>query len=378
FIPAFFKHFPDLHLKAIDGVFDLCEDDISLIRQSAIKNLPLLCKDGPQHTIKIADVLCQLLQLDDQDLVIVQAALQTLLIQSPREVLAVIFRQGVKGAELRERTLDFITNQVMASKETLFNDPDIELFFLEEMQKAMGSVSNSELETFAKIIMQTKPYLTGKLDLTGLLETYISHITAEKPFNIDDAESIKRVLVAGKLSIPLFKRTISADPLLQFIATNILPLNAFKRLAGNKKTPILRLYVDSITTGHPSATSLRSAGELLTDLLVTTVPAEQESTVPIDYNQVECLTCVLYFIAIKDPEVIEKEELIPRFRNLYVLSQTQISTSKQELSEARAKKPQSADQDATIKNQTKTIQIHTNIHNVVKARVHEAQALKEY
>jgi len=50
-------------------------------------------------------------------------------------VLAVLFRQGVKGADLRERTLDFITNQVVASKETLFRDPDIEMFFLEEMQK---------------------------------------------------------------------------------------------------------------------------------------------------------------------------------------------------------------------------------------------------
>lgn len=54
------------------------------------------------------------------------------------EVLAVLFRQGVKGADLRERTLDFITNQVMASKETLFKDPDMELFFLEEMQKVRG------------------------------------------------------------------------------------------------------------------------------------------------------------------------------------------------------------------------------------------------
>jgi hypothetical protein len=143
FIPTFFKHFPSLHNKAIDGVFDLCEDESALvgsfvrcspvmlgddtipvgtnalcfaltmkIRQSAIKSLPSLCKDGPQHTIKIADVLCQLLQLgmdhtlieilhcnpnltftsdnlfdavvDEQDLGVVHSALQTLLIQSPR------------------------------------------------------------------------------------------------------------------------------------------------------------------------------------------------------------------------------------------------------------------------------------------------------
>lgn len=57
--------------------------------------------------------------------------------QTTAEVLAVLFRQGVKGADLRERTLDFITNQVVASKETLFKDPEIEMFFLEEMQKVL-------------------------------------------------------------------------------------------------------------------------------------------------------------------------------------------------------------------------------------------------
>jgi hypothetical protein len=54
-------------------------------------------------------------------------------------VLAVLFRQGVKGTELRERTLDFITTNVLAAAETLFKDAEIELFFLEEMQKVLAS-----------------------------------------------------------------------------------------------------------------------------------------------------------------------------------------------------------------------------------------------
>lgn len=48
----------------------------------------------------------------------------------------------------------------------------------------MASVSNTELETCAKIIMQTKPYKSGKLDLTGLLDTYIRHIYSEGPFDV--------------------------------------------------------------------------------------------------------------------------------------------------------------------------------------------------
>lgn len=46
-----------------------------------------------------------------------------------------MFRQGVKGTDLRDRTLEFITTNVLASADTLFKNPEIELFFLEEMQK---------------------------------------------------------------------------------------------------------------------------------------------------------------------------------------------------------------------------------------------------
>ncbi|KAG0311930.1 Apoptosis inhibitor 5 [Dissophora globulifera] len=260
------------------------------------------------------------------------------------EVLAVLFRQGVKGADLRERTLDFITNHVMTCKEALFKDPEIEMFFLEEMQKAMGSVSNVELEIFAKIIMQTRPYQSGELDLKGLLNSYVAHITSEKPFD----------------------RGISADPLLEFIGANVLPLKAFSQLADKQKTSILRLYVDSITTGHPSASTLKTAGKLSTDILLAVVPAEQESTAIIEFTQVECLTNVLYLLATKEPELIEKEDLTRRFRNLYMSTQLQISNVRQALTTAQAKQPQDAEQAATIKGLKKTIAIHSNIHTVVK------------
>ncbi|KAG0291692.1 Apoptosis inhibitor 5 [Dissophora globulifera] len=296
FIPTFFKFFPTLHTKAIDGVFDLCEDDSSLVTLAVV------------------------------------------------EVLAVLFRQGVKGADLRERTLDFITNHVMTCKEALFKDPEIEMFFLEEMQKAMGSVSNVELEIFAKIIMQTRPYQSGELDLKGLLNSYVAHITSEKPFD----------------------RGISADPLLEFIGANVLPLKVFSQLTDKQKTSILRLYVDSITTGHPSASTLKTAGKLSTDILLAVVSAEQESTAIIEFTQVECLTNVLYLLATKEPELIEKEDLTRRFRNLYMSTQLQISNVRQALTAAQAKQPQDAEQAATIKGLKKTIAIHSNIHTVVK------------
>ncbi|KAF9123401.1 Apoptosis inhibitor 5 [Mortierella sp. GBA39] len=362
-IPTFFKHFPDLHSRAIDGVFDLCEDLLPVVRQAAIKSLPSLCRDGPQHTIKIADVLCQLLQLDDEDLVIVQGALQTLLVQSPREVLAVLFTQGIKGVELRDKTMDFITNQVVTAFRTgLVTDPEIELFFVDEMRKAMGSVSDSELESFAKIIMQTTLYKTGALEnLTGLSHIYVAHITSEVPWNIRNPDSIKRVLVAGKLSMPLFQRNISADVLLEFFATHILPRNEFEQLTDKQRAHVLRLYTDSITTGHPSPAALKRAGGLLGDLLVMTVPAEQDST-PVEFAQVECLVLALNLLT--DPDLLDRDDLVARFRNLYNLTQIQLSSIKQAIKTASSKVPQDAEQTTTIKTLTRTQTIHNNIHTI--------------
>ncbi|KAK3836977.1 MAG: apoptosis inhibitory 5 [Linnemannia elongata] len=368
FIPTFFKHFPDLHSRAIDGVFDLCEDLLPVVRQAAIRSLPSLCKDGPQHTIKIADVLCQLLQLDDEDLVIVQGALQTLLVQSPREVLAVLFTQGINGIELRDKTVEFITNQVVTAFRTgLVTDPEIELFLVDEMRKAMVSVSDGELEAFAKIIMQTTLYKTGALeDLAGLSHIYVAHITSEVPWNIRNPDSIKRVLVAGKLSMPLFQRNISADMLLEFFATHILPRNKFEQLTDKQRAHVLRLYTDSITTGHPSPAVLKQAGGLLGDLLVMTVPAEQDSTTPVEFAQVECLVLALNLFT-QEPDLLDRDDLVARFRNLYNSTQIQLSSIKQAIKTASSKVPQDAEQVTMIKTLTRTQTIHNNIHTIVKA-----------
>jgi hypothetical protein len=67
----------------------------------------------------------------------------------------------------------------------------------------MGNVSNAELETFAKIIMQTKAYQKGKVDLAGLLNIYINHITSESLFDVrfDAALSLFRVELRKNKSI---------------------------------------------------------------------------------------------------------------------------------------------------------------------------------
>lgn len=56
--------------------------------------------------------------------------------------------------------------------------------------------------------------------------------------------------------------------LLEFFATHILPRREFEQLTDKQRAHVLRLYTDSIATGHPSPQVLSQAGGLLGDLLV--------------------------------------------------------------------------------------------------------------
>lgn len=65
---------------AIDASLDLCEDENIQIRRQAIKNLPQLCKETKEHATKIADILAQLLIVDDPpELQQVHLSLETIL-----------------------------------------------------------------------------------------------------------------------------------------------------------------------------------------------------------------------------------------------------------------------------------------------------------
>uniref|UniRef100_A0A7N0UNH3 Apoptosis inhibitor 5 n=1 Tax=Kalanchoe fedtschenkoi TaxID=63787 RepID=A0A7N0UNH3_KALFE len=64
-IPRFFKYFPNLHDRAVDAHFDLCEEEELGVRVQAIRGLPLFSKDTPEYLPKIVDVLVQLLPAEE-------------------------------------------------------------------------------------------------------------------------------------------------------------------------------------------------------------------------------------------------------------------------------------------------------------------------
>ncbi|KAF9163910.1 Apoptosis inhibitor 5 [Actinomortierella ambigua] len=367
FIPVFFKKFPTLQNRAIDGLFDLCEDESAVIRQAAIKAIPQLVKEEPQYIMKLVDVLVQLLQLDDSDLPVVHGALQTLLQQRPRDVITVLFRQGMVGVDLRKKSMEYIANLATTAKSTLFKDPELERFFVDEIVGVLSrGVSNTELEALARILMHTKPYENGKLNLDSLLAVYVKHVSSEKPYDAADPESVKRVLVAGKLSMPLFKRTISADPFLELMSNCVLESKAYAALNDKQRLSVLKLYADSISNGHPSTSSWKQAVSRMSDILILDVPAFGSSKQePIDFRRAECASLTLYYAAVKDPDMAASDELTSRFKALYAATQERTSTLKTELA-ALTLKEKAGSPSEQVKAMTRTMLALNNTHAVMR------------
>ncbi|KAF9970890.1 Apoptosis inhibitor 5 [Actinomortierella ambigua] len=360
------SQFPALQNRAIDGLFDLCEDESAVIRQAAIKAIPQLVKEEPQYIIKLVDVLVQLLQLDDSDLPVVHGALQTLLQLRPKDVITVLFRQGLVGVDLRKKSMEYIASLAATAKNTLFKDPEIEQAFVDEIVGVLGrGVSNTELETLARIVMQTGPYESGRLSLDNLLALYVKHVSSEKPYDATDPESVRRVLVAGKLSMPLFKRAISADPFLELMTSHVLESKAYAALNDKHKLSVLKLYSDAVSLGHPSITSWKQAAMRLSDILIIDVPAFGSDQARVDVKRAECATLTLYSAAVKDPDMVTGDELTSRFKALYAATQEQASALKTELAALTAKEKGGSPSEQ-LKAMNRTMLALNNTHAVVR------------
>ncbi|KAM9953712.1 hypothetical protein ACTFIR_008804 [Dictyostelium discoideum] len=68
FISKYFKRFPTLQEKAIDCLIDLFDssDEDVIMRVNALKAIPTICRDNPDHIAKLVDILSQLLNTDSK------------------------------------------------------------------------------------------------------------------------------------------------------------------------------------------------------------------------------------------------------------------------------------------------------------------------
>ena len=103
-----------------------------------MKVLPMICKDSKQHTGKVADILSQLLQLEDaQEQNIASASLLSVIANDPVPAIQSIFKQISIGEDIvREKCLKFLANKYRSIDPEILTK-DIEELIINESKKVL-------------------------------------------------------------------------------------------------------------------------------------------------------------------------------------------------------------------------------------------------
>ncbi|KAK9497593.1 hypothetical protein O3M35_004292 [Rhynocoris fuscipes] len=195
FIPVFFKHFPELSDAAIEAIFDLCEDPDQSIRKYAFKELPVLCRDCPSQTKKVASVLSQLLVVQDlSELRIIHTALLALFkIDATATIHGICTQVRVGDDSVRNFCLRFLSVKMRNIVKEI-KDADAEDALLAEIKNLLEDCAVEEIPLLMKIALSTGKWhsLSGKYELANMIA---DNIEADIPFDPTRNESIERLIL---------------------------------------------------------------------------------------------------------------------------------------------------------------------------------------
>lgn len=310
-IPRFFKYFSSLGDQAINAQLDLCEEEDIQIRAHAIKGLPLLCKDNRENVHKIADVLSQLLYVEDQlELDTVKRALVEMLRIDIKATLGPLFNQ-IRDADdvLREKAISFIREKVMQlGDELIFNKPDVEQCISENIKKHVAAeISESDFKSFMDILLRLKMY--GGENRAQLVE--VVHAQAEAGLPEGDSKLevafLEKLLACIHTAVSLYKPGSNNSVLFTILSTRVLPF--FSEFSEFHRLPILKALAE--LAPFVNATDARAALPTIYSMLRDNLPTPSISSEPgnvavgsmpeINFSYVECLMYSFLRLAFKVP-----------------------------------------------------------------------------
>lgn len=225
-ISKFFKHFPSLQLQAIEAIFDICEDDETSIRIAAMKTLPSLCKENKEHIGKVADILAQLLQLDDpQEYNIASNALIQILQEDPTTVIKCIFKQ-IHDAEnsVRDKCIKFLVTKVKSLDKTIITG-EMEDLIIAECKKILQDTTAEEFIMLMPYLSTTKAANTvvGQQELINMV---LDQLELDGEFDVldkDNNNNIDKLITCIKFILPFFSAKMESTKLVKYICYQVLP-----------------------------------------------------------------------------------------------------------------------------------------------------------
>lgn len=302
FITRFFKYFPKEMPIALESIFDLCEDEDVAIRKSAIKDLATLSKEcAVEHLNRIADILTQLLQTDDQlEFSQVQASLYAVFKLNSKSTLDEIFNQ-INTAELeivRKRAIKFLVAKIpVILKESAENSiKGFEEAIVKHVKLALIDVDAEEFILFIRLLtsLPSMNTLTGRQDLVNII---MAQSELDKPFEANDAERLMILLSCIQQALPLFSKNVQSTKFVNSYLENLLVI--FTKFTDESITfEILKSFAELCIyyNGQIQANNSLRNLEILYNLMLEYLPMPNETQnesenedFKFNFSYVECL-----------------------------------------------------------------------------------------
>eukprot|EP00271_Cylindrocystis_brebissonii_P007404 TRINITY_DN20909_c0_g2_i1.p1 TRINITY_DN20909_c0_g2~~TRINITY_DN20909_c0_g2_i1.p1 ORF type:complete len:572 (+),score=141.78 TRINITY_DN20909_c0_g2_i1:152-1867(+) len=298
-IPRFFKFFPQLAAEGINAQLDLCEDDEVGLRVQAVRGLPFLCKDTPEHLPKLADVLCQLLVAEEsQEQSVVQNSLMQVVRQNPKDALTAIFKH-VENAEdnVRSRVFEFISAKIFPSRTALLVPQDKMERHVADLIKGLQDVTGDEFQRLMNFLRSLALFgeKASAERMQELLEVVEGQADLDSEFDISDADHTERLLACLQMALPLYERGANNGRFLSFINKHVLP--SLEKLAEPKRIELLKSVAEC--SPYTSPVEARSVLPAIVEQLKKAMPLDKAESLP--YLTVECLLYSFHQLAFKVP-----------------------------------------------------------------------------
>lgn len=327
FITRFFKYFPAEMAIAIESIFDLCEDEDVMIRKAAIKDLATLAKECNElHLNRIADILTQLLQTDDQqEFGQVQTSLYAVFKLSPKSTLGEIFNQ-INTSDLeqvRKRAIKFLVIKIQA---LMKDTPEVSLKDLEEsivknVKQALVDVDAEEFILFIRILtaLPSMNTLTGRQDLVNII---MAQSELDKPFEENDVERLMILLSCIQQALPLFSKNVQSTKFVNSYLENLLCI--FTKLTDESMTfetlksfAELCMYYNGQNAANNSIQNLEILYNLMIEYLPkpSEAPEDKDADFKFNFSYVECLMYAFHVLGRYHPEFLSSDHNKERLKD---------------------------------------------------------------
>nr|XP_032805172.1 apoptosis inhibitor 5 isoform X1 [Petromyzon marinus] len=278
FIPKFFKHFADLAENAINAQLDLCEDEDVSIRRQAIKELPQFATG--ENLPRIADVLTQLLQSDDQtEFTLVNNALLSIFKVDAKGTLGGLFTQILQGEDVvRERAIKFLSTRLKTQPEEVLTK-EVEEYIMVECKKVLEDVTGEEFMSFMRLLSGLKSLqsVSGRQQLVALV---VDQADLEQEFNPADPDAVDRLLQCTRQALPLFSKNVHSTPFVTYFCQRVLPNLSLLpgEESSNTQLEVLKLLAEmSLFYGVDNEKLESNVKEIFTKLLEYMPPPPEET-----------------------------------------------------------------------------------------------------